>query len=121
MLEVSSIGHNLIQGTIITSPIDALKKYSAQLVDFIRDPERLANNLFSKDLISMRVKDDIVTTIGVSTYSRASRIMNDVYREMSSGNEIEKFKKFCDVLKLDSTDAMRNIILKMENEVGCTE
>lgn len=118
MLKVDCGSGHVLPNTIVTSPNDVLKKYTAKLVDCISDPERMANNLFSVDLISMSIKDQIITSIGISRYSKASIIMNEVYRNISDGNEIKKFKTFCDVLKLDATDTMEVIVLKMEQEVG---
>lgn len=97
-----------------------MRKYSATLMDLLSDQEikRLANHLHSKKLISDIAYDDLLTTQPLSRLDRAIKLIDGVKRSMAGDNDKEKFSIFCEILKGDNTIVMKEIVLKMEKEVG---
>ena len=81
------------------------------------DPERLANTLYSAELISFSVKDEVVTTPGLSRYRKASIVVNEVERSISGLNKTEKFSRLCEVMKEQRDQPLSEIVIKMEKEV----
>ena len=82
------------------------------------DPERLADHLYSNDLVSYEVKDEILTTLGLSRLKKTRIVMNEVQRNLMIGDQILKFSILCETLKqIDSTGVMREIVNKMERDV----
>ena len=80
------------------------------------DPERLANTLYSTKLISSSVKDEVVTTPGLSRYRKASIVVSDVERNMSGTDEMEKFRRLCEVMKAQHDQPLCEIVIKMKKE-----
>ena len=81
------------------------------------DPERLAITLYSAELISSSVKDEVVTTPGLSRYRKASLVVSEIERNMSGTNEMEKFSRLCEVMKAQNDQPLCEIVIKMEKEV----
>ena len=106
-----------LPNTVLSSPVDVLRKHSAVIQDVVSDPERLATTLYSAELISFSVKDEVVTTLGLSRYRKASIVVSEVERNMSGTNEIEKFRRLCEVMKAQRDQPLCEIVIKMEKEV----
>ena len=81
------------------APSKVLKKHMADILDLVSDPNRLATDLYNRELISRSVQDDVHTTLGLSRYNRASKIVNDFQRQLNVFDDAESLKKFCEVLK----------------------
>ena len=71
----------------------------SDMLDVISDTERLANDLFSIDLISYQVKDDVITTNLLSRYQKASKLVNEVERSLRVFNKPEILISYCEVLR----------------------
>lgn len=82
-----------------TAPSKVLKKHMSKLLELISNPDKLATDCYNKNLISKSTQDDVLTTTGISRYSKASRIVNDFQRQLEVYDEQRLLKKFCDVLK----------------------
>ena len=108
----------MLPDIISSSPVDVLKKYNATLQKMVSDPERLATELVSRSLLSDKFYDDLLSTQGLSRYRKNSLIMNElIQRGMPGGNEIQKFRTLCEILRKDCSDQKRKAVLKMEEEV----
>lgn len=81
------------------SPSKILKKHMSSLLEVISDPDKLAIDALNEDLIGKSLQDDVLTTIGLSRYAKASKIVCDFQRQLSVFDESEVFVKFCQVLK----------------------
>ena len=97
--------------------LKVLHKYRADIVDKVSDPHRLAEQLHSNDLITGAVARDILTTQGISDYRKACIVMNDVERNLSVGNAVQKFAILCEILKRLFTGDCKMIIEEMEREI----
>ncbi len=103
-----------------SSPIEVLKKYSATLQELM-EPGTAAIHLFSEHLISDRLYEDLVTRRDLSRFDKASLIMNELMHTMGGGDVMHKFKTLCAILKTDCTDLMKEVVLKLEEEVAVSQ
>ena len=103
---------------ISSSIIGILKKYSASIKELVSaSPETFANQLYSADLIPFPVLDRLQAT-GLSPLEKASIVIDEVQRNMSGTNVVDKFKKLCEILKTNGNETMKEIVMKLEREVG---
>ena len=107
--------------TVCSSPIEVLRKYRAKLLELM-EPSTAAIHLFSKRLISDRLHEDLITRRDLSRFDKASLIMNElIHHTMPGGDVMYKIKTLCAILKTDSTDVMKEVVLKLEREVGVSQ
>ena len=62
--------------------LKVFKLYFSTLVESIPHPERLANELYSHDVISKGVRDEALHTLGPSPYYRASKLVAAVENQI---------------------------------------
>ena len=82
------------------------------------DQNRLANDLWSVDLISNVVKDNIVSTPSVPRYEKASKLLNEVQRCLQVNNNSETLTSFCRVLTNQKNSVISLICKTMMKELG---
>ena len=84
----------------------------------ISGPDKLANDLSSVDLISDQVKDDVLTTLGISRYQKCSILLNEIQRSLNVFNEQERLILFCEVLKQQNDWTLSRICDDMMRQLG---
>ena len=96
-----------------------LKKHSAAIKNIVSaaSPETLARHFEIAGLISSSVLHRLEAT-GLSPLDMASIVIDEVQENMSETNVVEKFKKFCKILKESGNLATKGIVLMLEREVG---
>ena len=104
-----------------SSPHDVLKRHTSELLGAIPDPDKLANDLSSVDLISDRVKDDVLTTLGISRYQKCSTLLNEIQRSLKVYNELEKLLVFCRVLREQNYCTLSRLCDDMLKQLGVME
>ena len=80
----------------------------------------LADCLWSKELISKAVKDEILTTSGISAYERASILLSDFstsFDDHQQQQQKEMLSAFCDVLCDQDDPSLKKIADKMKMEL----
>ena len=106
-----------LPNAISSSVASVLKKHSASIKEFVSaSPETFANQLYSADLISFPVLDRLQAT-GLSPLEKAGIVIDEVQRNMSGTNVVDKFKKLCEILKTNGSGTMKEIVMKLEREV----
>ena len=70
-----------------------------KLVESISHPERLAFELHSQDLISIKLRDETLKITGPSTYRRASKLVAAVKNQVVATPSV--FNKFLSVVRGD--------------------
>ena len=100
------------------TPLTILKKHLSEILDVVGDPNRLANDLWSVDLISNIVKDNIISTPNVPRYEKASKLLNEVYRSLMVNKNPETLISLCKVLINQSNLVMSTICKTMLKELG---
>ena len=64
------------------SPHIILKKHTSELLAIISDPDKLAVDMWSADLLPDPVKENVLTTIGLSRFQKSSKLLDEVYRSL---------------------------------------
>ena len=82
------------------------------------DSERLPNDLSSANLISYSIKNDLISTKGLSRYQKASKLLNEIERSLRNLNTLETLEKFCVVLKKQENEGLKRMAGEMLNELG---
>ena len=108
-----------LPNAISSSIIGVLKKHSAAIKNIVSaaSPETLARHLEIAGLISSSVLDKLQAT-GLSPLDMASIVIDEVQRNMSGTNVVDKFKKLCKILKENGNLATKGIVMMLEREVG---
>ena len=104
-----------------TFPCHVLKRHTSELLGIISNPDKLATDLWSADLISYSVRDNIQTTLGLSRFQKADILLNEVYRYLNLTKTTDILVKFCEVLKIQHAPGITRIaeeILKQLSEVS---
>ena len=101
-----------------TAPFNVLKRHFSEILDVVYDANRLANDLWTVNLISNVVKDDIITTPSVPRYEKASKLLNEVQRSLKTSKNPEALILLCKVLTKQRNPAILIICNTMLNELG---
>ena len=106
-----------LPNVISSSIIGIFKKCSATIKELVStSPETFANQLYSADLIPFPVLNRLQAT-GLSPLEKASIVIDEVQRNMSGTNVMDKFKKLCEILKTNGSGRMKEIVTMLENKV----
>ena len=116
VLTSKSIHHD--SWTINTSPHHILKRHTSELLGIINDPDQLAVHLWSADLVPDPVKDNILTTVGLSRLQKTSRLLDEVYRSLKVFNRSDILVKFCEVLKVQQNPGLTRIADEMLKQMS---
>ena len=101
-----------------TTPSNVLKRHFSEILDMISDPNRLANDLWSVDLISNVVKDNIISTPSLPRYEKASKLLNEVQRSLKVNENPETLISLCRVLTNQNNSVISMICKTMMKELG---
>ena len=74
-----------------------LKKHTSELLGMISDPDKLALDLWSADLVPDPVKENVLTTLGLSRFQKTSKLLDEVYGSLKVFNRSDTLVKFCEV------------------------
>ena len=91
------------------SPHIILNKHTSELLGIISDTSKLANDLWAADLIPYPVKENVLTTLGLSRLEKASNLVDEVYRSLKVFNTPNILVKFCEVLKIQQNAGLKRI------------
>ena len=100
------------------SIVSVLKKHSGAIRDILSaaSPETLAYDFENAGLISSSVLDELQAT-GLSSLKIAGKLIDEIQRNMSGTNVVEKFNKLCKILKENGNLAMKGIVMMLEREM----
>ena len=96
-----------------TSPQHILKRHISELLGIISDPDKLAIDLWSADLIPDPVKDNVLTTVGLSRLQKSIKLLDEVYRSLEVFNRSDVLIKFCEVLNIQQNPGLTRIADEM--------
>ena len=82
------------------------------------DTEKLSNDLTSANLIPYSIKDDLISTKGLSRYQKASKLLNEIERSLRNLNTPETLENFCLVLKKQENQGLKRMAGEMLKELG---
>ena len=92
-----------------TSPQHILRRHISELLGIISDPDKLAVDLWSANLISDLVKEYVLTTVGLSRHQKANKLVDEVYRYLKVFNSPDILVKFCEVLNIQHNPGLTRI------------
>lgn len=102
-------------------PLEILCTYSPRLTDVIEwSIERVATHLCAKCLIPQSIENDLLTKIGVSNYSKATKIMAVLRSNLMTSSDQKKFlTNTCHVLiEIDEHQNLTDIASKILADLG---
>jgi len=102
----------------VSSPKNILTRHLSDITDVVLDPEKLANDLHSAGLITVHMKDRVLTTSSYPRYEKVSMLLNDVWRLLRGDNDCKKVVIFCDILKRQNNVTLTGITQDMLRELG---
>ena len=100
------------------SPRDILKRHISELLGIISDPDKLAVDLWSADLIPDPVKDNVLTTVGLSRFQKANKLVDEVYRSLKVFNSPDILVQFCEVLNIQHNPGLTRIADEMLKQLS---
>ena len=86
-----------------------LKKHTSELLGIISDPDKLAVDMWSADLVPDPVKENVLTTTGLSRFLKSSELLDEVYRSLKVFKRSDILVKFCEVLKIQRNAGLTRI------------
>ena len=100
------------------SPHIILKKHTSELLAIISDPDKLAVDMWSADLLPDPVKENVLTTIGLSRFQKSSKLLDEVYRSLKVFKRSDILVKFCEVLKIQRNAGLTRIANEMLKQLS---
>ena len=104
--------------TADTSPHIILKKHTSELLGIISDPDKLAVDMWSVDLVPDPVKDNVLTTLGISRFQKTSILLDEIYRSLKVFKRLDILVKFCEVLKIQQCLGLTRIADEMLKQLS---
>ena len=92
-----------------SQPHEILKAHLSKILDAVTEPDRLANDRPSVDLISSHVADFVLNTPSLSRYDKASRLLEEFQCLLRVSNDIQKLISFCDILNKQDNPVLKLI------------
>ena len=78
--------------------------------------DRIMNKLFTHQLITQDIYNDITTTLCYSVYQKGSKVVTELHRQIQSSNESEQILlKICDVLISTENESLKETAGKMKS------
>ena len=89
--------------------IDIVKKHTVALTQAITDPYTLANGMWSNNIITDQVHEDVLFTQPVSDQHKTNKLLTELYHlcTVKSADGVHILTTFCNILKTQSSDSYR--------------
>ena len=100
------------------TPFRVLKHHFSEILDLVPDPDRLANDMSTVDLITNVVRDNVLTTTGLSRYEKASKLLNEAQKSLNHNNNPETLNLLCKVLNNQRSPLITTICTSMMKKFG---
>lgn len=105
---------------IICDPSEIFQVHSAKLCDgFEANPLRSVNNLTAERLLPPHVKKDVGSMSGVTPYQKASKIVEELERQLEAdSNPAEFLGKICNFLIKQTYKTLKDIGIEIMTKSG---
>ena len=117
-LKITTTSDTNLLPTADISPHIILKKHTSELLGIICDPDKLAVDLWSADLVPDPVKDNVLTTLGLSRFQKSSKLLDEVYRSLKELKRSDILVKFCEILKIQRNAGLTRIADNMLKQLS---
>ncbi len=98
-----------------------LKSKLADIMSLIADPIRLANDLYSHNMLADSVHEEVIAGDEAHRYKNASRLMNEVNRccflAATDRDSTDQFYKLCDVLVKQANPPLTLLVENMKSSM----
>ena len=110
LLSSISLQHT-VETEHVPSPKNILTRHLSDITDAVLEPEKLAIDLHSADLITVHMKHRVLTVSSYPRYEKISILVINVWRLLRTDNDPERIllSKFCDVLMGQNNDRLTKI------------
>ena len=100
-----------------SDPSEIFRTHIADISDaFATNLDQVTNSLFAKKLIVHQVYQNILTTEGVSSYRKASRLVDELYNQLKAHSEPKlNLSAICDVMLKQDDQRLKKIANQMQN------
>ena len=117
LLSSISLQHT-VETEHVPSPKNILTRHLSDITDAVLDPEKLAIDLHSADLITVHMKHRVLTVSSYPPYEKISILVLNVWRLLRSDDDPERtLSKFCDVLMGQNNDRLTRIAEDILKEI----
>ncbi len=94
--------------------LSSLKANLADIIKLVPEPIKLANDLYSKNMLARLDRDKVVENHVPTRYEKASILMNEVERNFRvTDNVADHFLKLCNVLMQQDSPSLTKLVDKM--------
>ena len=102
---------------------EILQQNFSNLVEAVPNPVKLANDLWTAQMISLSVNNDVLSNRGMSDYEKASKLLNETTKLLKAFNQnpdrqMKDFKALCQVLQRQDNPVLSSLVDSMLQALG---
>ena len=102
---------------------EILQQNFSNLVEAVPNTVKLANDLWTAQLIPLTVKDNVLSNRGVSDYEKDSMLLNETTKLLKAFNQnpdrqTKDFKSLCQVLQRQDNPVLSSLVDSMLRALG---
>ena len=102
---------------------EILQQNFSDLLEAVPNPVKLANDLWAAQMISLPVKNDVLSNRGISDYEKASKLLNEATKLLKSFSrnpdcQMKNFKALCQVLQRQGDPVLSSLVDSMLEALG---
>ena len=102
---------------------EILQQNFSNLVEAVPNPVKLANDLWTAQMISLSVNNDVLSNRGMSDYEKASKLLNETTKLLKAFNQnpdrqMKDFTALCQVLQRQDNPVLSSLVDSMLQALG---
>ena len=102
---------------------EILQQNFSNLVEAVPSPVKLANDLWTAQMISLTVKNDVLSNKGMSDYEKASKLLNEATKQLEAfsqnpDRQMKDFKALYQVFQRQGDPVLSSLVDSMLEALG---
>ena len=102
---------------------EILQQNFSDLLEAVPNPVKLANDLWTAQLISLTLKNDVLSNRAMSDYEKASKMLNEATKLLKAfkrnpDRQMKNFKALCQVLQRQDDPVLSSLVDSMLKASG---
>ena len=102
---------------------EILQQNFSNLVEAIPNPVKLANDLWTAQMISLPVNNEVLSNRGMSDYEKASKLLKETTKLLKAfsqnpDRQMKEFKALCQVLQRQGDPVLSSLVDSMLEALG---
>ena len=102
---------------------EILQQNFSDLLEAVPNPVKLANDLWAAQMISLAVKNDVLSNKGMCDYDKASKLLNEATKLLKAfsrnpDRQMKDFKALCKVLQRQGDPVLSSLVDSMLEALG---